>query len=188
VSNSKIVDRVKSSQGLSFSQIIPLQDQVSGLRGSVKCITEDFINGEWQAPVIAHEKHNLIVNGARKALAHLIAEAPANYRITQFKLGTGGHGVDILTPVSPTINDTDLETPVFTKNISSFQYLPSGAETSVEFTIVVDLAEANGGGVVAYTEAGLLCADGVTLFARETFPAVVKNANRRISFIWSILF
>ena len=67
-------------------------------------------------------------------------------------------------------------------------YLPTPpAETSVKFTVVVEKAEGNGTGTVAYTEAGLFCSDS-TMFARETFPAIVKNSTRRVTFEWSILF
>jgi hypothetical protein len=176
-------ERVNSRQEINMSEIFDFTDTV-GIRGSVKCfIEEDGVK------TLHHEKSNLIVNGARKALAHLVAEATATYKISQFQLGIAGHsGTDILTPVSPTINDVALNSSAFSKAITVFEYLPSGAETSVKFTVVIDKAEANGSGVVAYTEAGLFCADNVTMFARETFPAIVKNANRRVSFEWSILF
>ena len=177
-------EQVRSRQEISTSETFEFSDTMN-LRGSGKCIIDDDFEGTF----IHHEKSNLIVNGARKALAHLVAEATANYRIQQFQLGIAGHsGTDILTPVSPTINDVALNSSAFSKTITVFEYLPTGAETSVKFTVVVDKAEANGSGVVAYTEAGLFCADGVTMFARETFPAIVKNANRRVSFEWSILF
>jgi hypothetical protein len=177
-----IAEKVNSRQLFGFSEILEIKDNV-GIRGSVKCWVEE-------AGVIKlhHEKHNLIVNGARKALAHLVAEADANYIINEFQLGTGGHAPgDILTPVSPTITDTALEIPAFTKAITVFEYLPALAETSVKFTVIVDKPEGNGSGVVAYCEAGLFCDNG-TMFARETFPAVVKNANRRVTWEWSILF
>lgn len=181
-----IRDKVKSGLDFGSTQIQSLSDSFT-LRGSVSCwIEEDGVK------TLHHEKSNLIVNGARKALAHLIGEVPAQYRIDYFKLGTGGHAPgDILTPVSPTINDTALEAEAFSKAIDhgNDTYLPAPpAETSVKFTVVVEKAEGNGTGTVAYCEAGLVCGDGTTLFARETFPAIVKNSTRRITFEWSILF
>jgi len=182
---SVLQDKVNSRQDLSSSQTQSIEDTLT-LKGSVKCwVEEDGVK------TLLHEKSNLIVNGARKALAHLIAEAAAIYRIDYFKLGTGGHAPgDILTPVSPTITDTQLEELAFTKAIDHVNdtYLPTPpAETSVKFTVVVEKAEGNGSGTVAYTEAGLFCSDG-TMFARETFPAIVKNSTRRVTFEWSILF
>ena len=184
---NSIQDKVRSKQDFGFFQVEEIKDQVSGIRGSVKCFVED---GDGVV-TLHHEKHNLIVNGARKALAHLIAQRPADYEIDTFELGTGGHvSGDILTPVSPTILDTDLEIPAFTKAIDHLVdvYLPTSPnETSVKFTIVVEKAEGNGSGTVAYCEAGLFCAN-TTLFARETFPAIVKNSTRKVTFEWSILF
>ena len=182
---SVLQDKVDSRQDLGSSQTQSIEDILT-LKGSVKCwIEEDGVK------TLHHEKSNLIVNGARKALAHLIAEAAAIYRIDYFKLGTGGHAPgDILTPVSPTITDSNLEELAFTKAIDHLNdiYLPTPpAETSVKFTVVVEKAEGNGTGTVAYTEAGLFCSDS-TMFARETFPAIVKNSTRRVTFEWSILF
>lgn len=182
---ANLKDKVNSKADFVLSETHSFEDKC-GLRGSVKCwIEEDGVK------TLHHEKHNLIVNGARKALAHLISQAPASYKIDLFKLGTGGHlPDDILTPVSPTITDTDLEIMAFSKAIdhSADAYLPTPpAETSIKFTIVVEKYEGNGSGIVAYTEAGLFCASG-DLFARETFPAIVKNSSRRIIFEWSILF
>lgn len=183
---SVLQDKINSRQDFGSSQTQSIEDTIT-LKGNVKCFIE-----EDGVVTLHHEKSNLIVNGARKALAHLIAEVPTIYRIDYFKLGTGGHVVgDILTPISPTINDVALEEEVFSKAINHGDdtYLPTPpAETSVKFTVVLEKAEGNGTGTVAYTEAGLFCNDGVTMFARETFPAIVKNSTRRVTFEWSILF
>jgi hypothetical protein len=181
-----IQDKINSKVDFGTSQIQSIEDTLT-LKGSVKCwIEEDGVK------TLHHEKSNLIVNGARKALAHLISDANSIYKIDYFKLGTGGHAPgDILTPVSPTITDTDLEEPAFSKAIDhgNDTYLPTPpAETSVKFTVVVEKAEGNGSGTVAYCEAALFCNDNATMFARETFPAIVKNSTRRITFEWSILF
>lgn len=182
-----IQDKVKSLQDLGSFQIQSMSDNYNPLKGSVKC----WIEEEDGTRILHHEKHNLIVNGARKALAHLIGEAAVAYRVDSFKLGTGGHAPgDILTPVSPTVTDTALETLAFTKAIDhgDDSYLPTPpAETSIKFTVVVEKAEGNGSGTVAYCEAGLFC-QNETMFARETFPAIVKNSTRRVTFEWSILF
>lgn len=182
---ANLKDKVNSKADFVLSETHTFEESFT-LRGNVKCwIEEDGIK------TLHHEKSNLIVNGARKALAHLIGQATSTYKIDLFKLGTGGHlPDDILTPVSPTITDTGLEAMAFSKAIdhSADAYLPTPpAETSIKFTIVVEKYEGNGSGIVAYTEAGLFCASGV-LFARETFPAIVKNSSRRVSFEWSILF
>lgn len=185
IEQNSIKERVKSKGDFLSSETHSLESNLKP-RGRVRCFVEE--NG---VKTLAHEKSNLIVNGARKALAHLCGEASVSYRLDSFKLGTGGHAPgDILTPVSPTVTDADLETSFFTKGIShgSDVYLPTPPdETSIMFTVVVEKFEGNGTGTVAYTEAGLFCQNG-TMFARETFPAIVKNSTRRITFEWSILF
>ena len=98
----------------------------------------------------------------------------------------------ILTPIAPVVSDTGLidTTNVFSKPISTnFAYQGTApVDNSIQFQIVLEKSEGNGTtGTIAYTEAGLFTANG-SLFARETFPAIVKNANRRITFQWIILF
>lgn len=135
------------------------------------------------------DKKNMIVNGSRSALAHLIAEAQVSEAITTIEIGTEGHEPgDPYTPVSPTISDTALEdVSPFSKALEFFTYLPIGVETSVMFTFNIEKAEGNGSGIVLYTEAGLFTS-GDTMFARNTFPAIVKTADRKIVFEWTIVF
>lgn len=155
--------------------------------GRVKAVIEED-GVEW----VAHEQHNLIVNLARPAMAALIAEADTDYVVDTFKIGTKGHDLgppeDTMSPVAPTVTDTDLiDTSPFSKSIASFSYLPVGTPTSVQFVTVLEKAEANGSGSVTYTEAGLFM-NGGDMFARETFKALVKNSSRKITFYWSILY
>ena len=178
---------------MGMNQAIVLDDTIQ-VRGAVRAMFWDYESPDSDRIVgqgICHEKTNLIVNLARKALAHLVAEGEGVYVVNTFKLGTQGHsGTDILTPVDPTVTDTGLiDGAPFSKAITTLEYLPVGNETSVKFTIPVEKAEANGGGggSVAYTEAGLFSTNG-NLFARETFPAIVKNANRKVTFEWTLLF
>lgn len=136
----------------------------------------------------------MIVDDGRKVLTHLLASADAAYKVSSISLGTKGHELttgDILTPVPPLVSDTnliDLAT-VFQKDIgTNFTYQGFNPnDTSVQFQAVLEKAEANGTGTIAYTEAGLFTTNGL-MFARETFPAIVKNANRRITFQWVIQF
>lgn len=163
-------------------QIISLEDKIVP-KGRVRAFIEENGN-RW----LAWDDPNLIVNGARKALAHLVALPTDDYRIHKIGLGTGGHVAgDIITPISPSVADLGLETQAFEKVITEYTFEPIGVETSVKFTVSLGRDEGNGSGVVAYTEAGLFCVNG-TMFARETFPALVKNSNRRIIFEWSLLF
>lgn len=159
------------------------------LRGRVKVLVEE--NG---VETVHHIKDNIIVNLARDTLCKLITAPQTNMHITQVRFGTRGHnGQDILNPKAPLITDSALEdtTTAFNKNIDSFNLMPQAesVKTSVDFHITLEKNEGNATGTAgkAYTEAGLYTASG-TLFARETFPAVIKTESRRITFIWSILF
>jgi len=163
------------------------RDKFFSYQGSVRAVIEED-GREW----VAHEKCNLIVNLARPAMAGLLAEADTNYVLDTFKIGTQGHVLapveDTLTPVSPSVTDTSLiDVSPFSKSIGSFSYLPILSPTSVQFVTIIEKAEANGGGTVTYTEAGLFMNNG-SMFARETFPAIVKNVNRKVTFYWSILY
>jgi hypothetical protein len=173
-------DRVRTS--IRFIKKNIFRDEIHG-RGSVRCwIEEDQPDGsvkKW----LHHEEHNLIVNTGREAVTHLLAEGDGvNYKITDFELG------DPVSPTAPAPGDTALEQSAFSELITEVPvYTPVGVESTVTFTIIMEKAEGNGGGQVDYTEAGLFNANG-NLFARQTFPAVVKTATRKITFEWQLIF
>lgn len=163
------------------------RDGIQKPKGRVKIFIEE--DGE---EYLAHEGDNLIVKLARPAMAKLIAEADSNYKVVTFKIGIKGHDLgppeDITTPIAPSTTDTDLiDTSPFSKAIASYSYLPALDPTSVQFVTVLEKAEANGSGSVNYTEAGLFMFNG-EMYARETFPAIVKNSTRKVTFYWQILF
>lgn len=175
-----VVTRASDSEtaGMLYEQCDSL-----GVRGHVRAFIDD---GE--SVRLHHAKHNLVVNGGRRILAHLLATGSANYAIATMHWGTGGHvGSDILTPIVPTVADTSLEVDVFTKAVNGYNFYPEGEETTVMFTTVLEKTQGNGEGVVAYTEAGMFTAGG-EMFARETFPAIVKTPKYRIIFEWTFLF
>lgn len=162
-------------------------EQGIALRGRVKVVVEE--NG---VETVHHIKDNIIVNIARECLCHLITAPQTNRHITKAYFGTQGHtGQDILNPKAPLITDSKLtDTAPFIKNINGFTLMPgSGTKTSVDFNITLEKTEGNttGANGKAYTEAALYTAGG-HIFARETFPAIVKTDSRRITFVWSILF
>lgn len=163
-------------------------EQVRGLQGRVRVVVEE---GGFSTEVF--EDHNLIVNGAKMVMANLLATAPSTYKIGNLELGTMGHDPvgGILVPVPPEVgdeglNDTSADRPDLAQSIPPVVG-PAGVENTVMFTYVLDKADGNGDGVVAYTEAGLFTVSGI-MFARETFPAIVKTSARKITFEWSIIF
>lgn len=177
-----VCDRVNTLDKNNFGMQIALYGSAP-CKGAVKAFVEEdgVLNKVWDDP-------NVIVNGARRALSYLVATAEDNFKITTMRFGTGGHVQgDILIPISPSASDPALENEAYSKVITTWFFEPEAVETSVRFQVTLEKSEANGAGVVPYTEAGLYCANG-TLFARETFPAIVKNSNRRVIFDWTLMF
>jgi len=137
---------------------------------------------------------NIVVNGGRTILAHLLPDGDVDYRLVDFALGDGHHtggpgqgggvGEDILDPVAFTAVETALEQELFRKAIASFNFPDS---VTVTFVTVVLQAEANGGGTQVFTEAGQFSTNN-TMFNAKAFPALVKNADREFQFEWSIVF
>ncbi|WYW01514.1 hypothetical protein Voja6_00119 [Pseudomonas phage vB_PpuM-Voja-6] len=175
-------------------------DKAEGIkcRGQVEAyIEEDGITR------LVHFKPNLVVTLGAKALAHLLASADAAYSIASFKFGTKGHNLttgDIMTPVAPKETDVgllDVSSTVFSKLFNTsvdpkdYTYQPTGSETQVQYTLVIDKSEGNNpttpSAGLAYTEAGMFCTNG-NLFCRETFPALVKTNQRKLVLRWTIVF
>ena len=175
-------------------------DNTKGLKGQVSCFYQDRdpITGKWGDLIQHHFKSNLIVKLARNALANLIADPSesANYSIATMRFGLDGQdGGDPLVPVAPLPLDTGLYSSFYSHTLvpaSEVSYEPIGDPTAVRFTVTLTEGVANHAvdpspSTQVYTEAGLFCANG-DLFARETFPSLVKTDSRRITFEWLILF
>jgi hypothetical protein len=121
----------------------------------------------------AYEDHNLIVNGAKAAMTHLIAGAGTGKNINRIALGTNGASLNT--------NNTTITSP-FIKTISGILYPQTN---QVEFDWALSTTEANG---KAISEFGLLCADG-TLFARKTRVKPLNKENDiAIEGQWIIIF
>jgi len=177
---------------LAMSECIGIQDEFRSYRGWLECYTQDLgCDRElaFSQAILHNSEENLIVTLARKAMTHLVAEGDTDYQITEFQAGTGGHAPgDPLTPVDPVVGDTGLETSFWSKAITLPPvYAPVGEESNVKLTVVMDTSEGNDVTPVQYTEAGLFSDNG-NLFARQTFPAVVKIDTRRITFEWTLYF
>jgi hypothetical protein len=102
-------------------------------------------------PIEQFEESNLIVNGARIQMAHLIAGDVDGRSIGYISVGTNGD--------DPVVDDTEI-TDDFTKEVDGFEY-PANGQVQVNWKLLA--SEANG---KAIREFGLLTEDG-TLFARR---------------------
>jgi hypothetical protein len=129
-----------------------------------------FKNG---VPVERFEDSNLIVNGARVQMAHLIAGDVGQRSINGISVGTNG---DI-----PAVTDTEI-TGAFTKAVDGFAY-PANGQVQVNWKLLV--SEANG---MAIREFGLLTGNG-TLFARRIRAnPIYKESDISIEGEWIIIF
>jgi hypothetical protein len=116
---------------------------------------------------------NLIVNGARFQMAHLIAGEASGRNIANIAFGTNG--------ADPDPSDTVI-TNQYYKPIQGFSYPDSGR---VQFNWNLLVSENNG---MAIMEFGLLTADGM-LFARKTrVNPIYKASDISIEGHWTIIF
>lgn len=115
---------------------------------------------------------NLIVNGAKTALARLLDGSNNAKRVTKIAFGTS------TTP--PDIADTTITGAVI-KNVTGATYPEFN---SIQFSWVLDYLDANG---MSIAEFGLLCDDG-SLFARKTRTAIAKTNDLQLLGAWKIVF
>lgn len=119
------------------------------------------------------EDSNLIVNGARIQMAHLVAGEVTGRHITKIAFGTSGK--------EPEPTDTAI-TNQFVKPISDFSYPESGRVT---FDWELLVTENNG---MAILEFGLLSHDG-TLFARKSrVNPIHKASDISLEGQWTLIF
>jgi hypothetical protein len=119
------------------------------------------------------EDYNMIVDGARIQMAHLIAGEVTNRKISKIYFGTNG------TP--PEVSDTEITNP-FIKELDGFDYPEQG---QVSFSWNLAVSENNGQAIMEF---GLVCADG-TLFARRTRGNPInKEEDISLEGTWTIVF
>jgi hypothetical protein len=140
----------------------------AALRGRL-CYTV-FKNG---VPIEKNEDNNLIVNGARLQMAHLIAGDVTQRSINRISLGTSG--------AAPTVGDTQI-TDAFTKAVSGFEY-PANGQVKINWTLLT--SEANG---KAIREFGLLTTNGALFARRIRENPIYKESDISIEGEWIIIF
>jgi hypothetical protein len=119
------------------------------------------------------EDNNLIVDGARLQMAHLIAGDVTQRSINRIALGTSG--------AAPTVGDTQI-TDAFTKAVSGFEY-PANGQVKINWTLLT--SEANG---TAIREFGLLTANGTLFVRRIRENPIYKESDISIEGEWIIIF
>lgn len=124
---------------------------------------------------------NVTTNSIKTQICHLIVGHEANLRyINRMVFGVGGHEEgNPLVPIPPQPTDTQLESPIISKPIASFEF-PSPASVK----IVAFLTETEGNGFT-FTEAGLITANNI-LVARRTFGGMTKSNDFVFEFTWTL--
>ena len=139
-------------------------------RGIFALVVRD-INGRL---IESYTDNNLIVDGARDAMARLVSQGGSigDRVITKHGVGTG------TSPATP--SDKNLTNPHYV-DVLSFSYPSSGAVT---FTFKLGADDANG---MAITEYGLTCTDG-SLFARKIRSVITKQSDLIFEIAWTLKF
>ncbi|MDR2484451.1 MAG: hypothetical protein LBD55_03550 [Treponema sp.] len=120
-----------------------------------------------------YEDHNLIVNGARAAMARLVANDGSGKPINRIAFGTNG--------AAPSPANTVITAP-FTKAVAGFSY-PATGQVQINWNLLI--GEANGKAIMEF---GLICTDG-TLFARKNRTnAIAKDSDISLEGQWIITF
>jgi hypothetical protein len=138
------------------------------------------INGEFRLWIYRrgilieyYEDCNLIVNGARAAIAYLVGGDTTKRNINRIAFGINGN--------PPSTTDTTI-TAAYTKAIIDATYAADG-QVEISWNLLV--GEVNGKSIMEF---GLLCADG-TLFSRKNrVKAIEKDSDISLEGKWRILF
>lgn len=140
----------------------------NGLKGHIDIVLYDE-NGN-----IKDERHihNLVVTAGKTYLAAWLAAASqAGEFMTWIGLGEGGGG--------PAIGDVDLVSPLATRVDGTLSSVGNVWQNQATFGAGVNTG--------ALTEAGLFSASSSgTMFARQVFPVVNKQAADSITITWSL--
>jgi hypothetical protein len=120
-----------------------------------------------------YEDRNLIVNGARTAMAYLVGGDGTAKNINRIAFGTNGG--------APSTTDAVIKT-AYTKNIINVTY-PEAGQVEISWNLLA--GEAN---EKAIREFGLICADG-TLFARKSrAKPIEKDSDISLEGKWRLIF
>lgn len=156
--------------------MISLPDRFQMPRGLVFLTLRDC----W-GTVIRVTRANLVVTKARETVTDW-ATGTFTESITNIVLGDGGHEAgDPNTPIPPAESDIILDNQIATKVIAT---KTQPVATTAQFDVTFGSTEGNG----SLTEAGLTTSPGSILFARVTFPEIVKTTSFSLDVTWKIIF
>ena len=119
---------------------------------------------------------NTLTGEASRIMSHLlVGDAIGDLVVNRLAVGTGN------TP--PVRGDEALGNEVYQQAIDGYTY-PSVGHT--EYKTVIDFVCAANGHVLA--EAGLMGANGTSLFARQVHTPIAKDSNFKVEYRWRIVY
>jgi hypothetical protein len=121
---------------------------------------------------------NIITFDARVVMSHLLV----GDQVSTYKIGFIAVGLSNTAPVRA---DTSLVQQVHQQPIEPYDF-PSGDTGQVEITATLDFTSVTNGNTLR--EAGLVSANGTTLFARQIHGAIAKDSSIQLQYIWRIIF
>jgi len=158
--------------------MISVPDQFPMPKGLVTITLRDL----W-GTVVSITRANLVVTKARETVTDW-ATGTFTESIDDIELGTGGHEAgDPDTPIPPAESDIALETPL-ALSVKTITTKSQPTATTAQFDVVYGGTEGNG----TITEAALKTSPGAVLFARVTFPKIIKDTSFSLGVEWKIIF
>ena len=174
------LDRVYVNEALGGGVELRFMDD-SKIRGLFELIVTD-VRGNI---VVIDRGENMIMNGARTDLAHLVVnDAASSHIITQMAFGSGGHDPNaIASPLTVDPAGTALISEIsgIRQAISSHSF---PAFNSVTLTAQLGANTGNGNIISEY---GLITGAG-TLFAKKNRGVLTKNSDLILTINWTLVF
>jgi len=131
-----------------------------------------------QGNVFLYKTPNVITFDARIVMSHLlVGDAVNTYRIAFIAVGLGS--------TAPQRSDTSLIQQIHQQPIEPYDF-PDGDTGQVEITATLDFTSPANGSTLR--EAGLVSANGTTLFARQVHGDIFKDNGIQLQYIWRIIF
>jgi len=131
-------------------------------------------------------ENNLIVTQAHTLVRNLAFGG--GYALQKMALGDMNLNStnDLVNVAAPNLSDTALINQIYIANSVRTQIAVS-SRPAIRSIITLDENTANGSGQQIICEAGLFDSN-LSLFARKTFPAIIKNNTLVVVFTWDVLF
>jgi hypothetical protein len=126
--------------------------------------------------VFVYDTPNVITFAARPVMAHLLV----GDNVTTYKLANLAVG---LNNTAPSRDDTSLANELLQVPFTTYTFPEDG---HVEMSAILDFSSPANGQVL--NEAGLICADGTTLFARQVYGDITKTSALQLQYIWRIIY